>query len=159
MPLRTTVSSWIRLHTKRPSRLYFQHGQMQRSLKNNQALKVAQWLWAVFIFFIHVAPVDPDQANRFDFPFADKWIHALLFGVLSALSYLSLYKKRLDYRPILLVFGVCLFYGALLEVIQYFFTEERSGDILDWLADSAGALNGIVLARLIATRLILRTSD
>lgn len=132
---------------------------MQRSLKNNQALKAAQWMWAAFIFFIHVAPIDPDQANRFDFPFADKWIHALLFIVLAGLSYLPLCKKRLDYRPLLLVFGACLFYGALLEVIQHFFTEERSGDIWDWLTDAAGALAGIVLARLISTRFTLRSSD
>jgi len=50
---------------------------------------------------------------------------------------------------ILLVALACAVYGASLEWVQYSFTDERSGDMLDWLADLIGALTGLAAAALL----------
>ncbi|MFM7726710.1 MAG: VanZ family protein [Flavobacteriales bacterium] len=130
---------------------------MLRSFKYREYFKAAQFIWAAFVFIIHLMPVDRDDIRRFDFPYADKWIHGLLFFILAALAFLSTSQRRKLLNSFLIVFIACLAYGGLLEYMQYTFTEERSGDILDWLADAAGALAGIGCAKLIDDRITLQS--
>jgi VanZ family protein len=122
---------------------------MNSSFRNKQLFRAAQWIWAAFVFVVHVAPVDTERVNRFDFPFADKWIHGILFFLLAAISLLARDSKREMRSSILLVALACAFYGASLEWVQYSFTDERSGDMLDWLADLLGALTGLAAAALL----------
>jgi hypothetical protein len=104
---------------------------MTSSFRNKQIFRAAQWIWAAFVFIIHVAPVDPERVSRFDFPFADKWIHGILVA--------------------------CACYGALLEWIQLSFTDERSGDVMDWFADISGTLLGLLAARVLEPLLTRRS--
>jgi len=122
---------------------------MNSSFRNKQLFRAAQWIWAAFVFVVHVAPVDTERVNRFDFPFADKWIHGILFFLLAAISLLARNSKREMRSSILLVALACAVYGASLEWVQYSFTDERSGDMLDWLADLIGALTGLAAAALL----------
>ena len=98
---------------------------------------------------VHVAPVDTERVSRFDFPFADKWIHGVLFFLLAAISLLARDSKREIRRSILMIALGCAVYGACLEWVQYSFTDERSCDLLDWLADFLGALTGLGTAALL----------
>ena len=122
---------------------------MNSSFRNKQFFRAAQWIWAAFVFVVHVAPVDTERVSRFDFPFADKWLHAILFFLLAAISLLARDSKREMRSSILLVALACAVYGASLEWVQYSFTDERSGDMLDWLADLLGALTGLAAAALL----------
>ena len=122
---------------------------MNSSFRNKQLFRAAQWIWAAFVFVVHVAPVDTERVSRFDFPFADKWLHAILFFLLAAISLLARDSKREMRSSILLVALACAVYGASLEWVQYSFTDERSGDMLDWLADLLGALTGLAAAALL----------
>ncbi len=119
---------------------------MTSSFRNKQIFRAAQWIWAVFVFIIHVAPVDPERVGRFDFPFADKWIHGILFFLLAGVSFLARESKRNMRVSVLLIMVACAFYGALLEWIQLSFTDERSGDVMDWFADIAGVFAGLAAA-------------
>ncbi len=130
---------------------------MIRSYKHREYLKAAQFVWAAFVFIIHVMPVDRDDIRRFDFPYADKWIHGLLFCVLASLSYMVTSKRRSVTISLVLVFSACIAYGGLLELIQLVYTEERSGDALDWLADASGTIVGLILTKVISDRIILRS--
>lgn len=85
-------------------------------------------------------------SNKFpdvEFEFFDKLIHLLLYAVLFLLFVYSLknqnkYIKLKQYAPAFsLLFTV--FYGASDEIHQLFVVN-RSCDLYDWLADSAGAL-------------------
>jgi VanZ family protein len=122
---------------------------MNSSFRNKQLFRAAQWIWAAFVFVVHVAPVDTERVSRFDFPFADKWIHGVLFFLLAAISLLARDSKREIRRSILLIALGCAVYGACLELVQYSFTDERSCDLLDWLADFLGALTGVGAAALL----------
>ena len=120
-------------------------------------MKAALYVWAAFVFAIHVVPVDRDDINRFDFPFADKWIHGILFFILGTLSMLVAAHRRPLQSASLLVLILCAAYGASLEVVQFLFTDERSGDILDWLADVSGTACGLLIARVWIGRIIRRS--
>ncbi|MEX2535457.1 MAG: VanZ family protein [Trueperaceae bacterium] len=93
------------------------------------------WMLLVFLLSSQSGISDP-----FDLPGwlpADKLAHAGLFGVLSALLYMA------GLRPTLAV-AVAALYGVVDEVHQMF-VPGRNPDILDWLADIAGAAVGVWL--------------
>jgi VanZ family protein len=122
---------------------------MTSSFRNKQIFRAAQWIWAAFVFIIHVAPVDTERVSRFDFPFADKWIHGVLFFLLAGVSFLARESKRSMRNSVILIITTCALYGAILEWMQFSFTDERSGDVMDWLADFLGVLIGLYVAKLI----------
>ena len=122
---------------------------MNSSFRNKQLFRAAQWIWAAFVFVVHVAPVDTERVSRFDFPFADKWIHGVLFFLLAAISLLARDSKREIRRSILMIALGCAVYGACLEWVQYSFTDERSCDVFDWMADFLGAVTGLAAAALL----------
>jgi VanZ family protein len=130
---------------------------MISSFRYKQFLKAAQWIWAAFVFLVHVAPLESERASRFDFPFADKWVHAFLFFLLGALSYLARDSKQDSRQTMYWVIGVCACYGGLLEWVQHSFTDERAGDLLDWVADLAGTCSGLMAARFVERRITLRS--
>jgi VanZ family protein len=122
---------------------------MTSSFRNKQIFRAAQWIWAAFVFIIHVAPVDTERVSRFDFPFADKWIHGILFFMLAGVSFLARESKRSMRNSVILIITTCALYGAILEWMQFSFTDERSGDVMDWLADFLGVVIGLYVAKLI----------
>jgi VanZ family protein len=130
---------------------------MTSSFRNKQIFRAVQWIWAALVFVVHVAPIDSERARRFDFPFADKWIHGILFFVLAGISLLARDSKRSVRNSLLSIILACAVYGALLEWIQYSFTDERSGDLMDWLADLTGLLAGLLFAKLMEPRLTRRS--
>ena len=85
---------------------------------------------------------DPVFAN------ADKVVHYLLFALLAGTVR---WRFGAAQRLLWLVFG----YAALSEVIQAALLPGRSGDVVDVLADIAGAS----LGWLIAQRLVTKTQD
>ena len=100
--------------------------------------------WAALIFLAsHRAwplPVAPP------FPHADKAVHALIFGLLAALTARALRAAGWGVRRALwtAVLAASL-YGALDEWHQSF-VPGRDADPRDWAADTAGALLGAALA-------------
>jgi VanZ family protein len=130
---------------------------MTSSFRHKQIYRAAQWIWAAFVFIIHVAPVDTERVSRFDFPFADKWIHGILFFLLAGVSFLARDSKRAVSNSVLFILMACAGYGALLEYIQFTFTDERSGDVLDWLADFCGAAAGLWTAKKIEPTITRRS--
>jgi VanZ family protein len=73
------------------------------------------------------------------FNFYDKAQHSLVFVTL-ALAGLMAFPNRVK----AVCFGLC-FYGGLMEVCQSQLTTTRHGDVVDWLADSAGIAAGLVI--------------
>lgn len=57
-----------------------------------------------------------------------------------ALSYLN---KKTFYGILALLF--CVLYGGSLELMQFYVFSSRSGDVLDFIANSSGALLGFFL--------------
>lgn len=74
-----------------------------------------------------------------DFPFSDKVLHAGIFGVNTLLLLYALRNAMPQwFRLAGLILLWTLVFGASTELMQYYFIETRSGDVLDLLADMVG---------------------
>ena len=76
--------------------------------------------------------------------FLDKWMHICVFGLLVILFcwpfYKSVFSKK-ERKYYFIKFAISAsIWGLAIEFIQKFFIHGRSFDLLDWAADSTGAL-------------------
>jgi len=101
--------------------------------------------WFLFVLILICLPGEsiPDigWANFIDF---DKLVHAGLFGGIVFLFCLPFRKASLDRHDkinlfIKITIATCV-WGIITEFIQKFFIPGRQFDLLDWAADSAGAI-------------------
>ena len=79
---------------------------------------------------------------------ADKFFHAGFHGLFVIFWYLGLRRNTLI-KPIqkllIPVVVTSMFYGVVIEIAQYAFTDSRSADFFDILANCSGALIAFVL--------------
>lgn len=88
-----------------------------------------------------------------DVPMMDKWTHFVMFGVLSLCiiaEYVYWHRKPkardVALGGMLLPFAL----GGLIELVQAYCTGgNRSGDVMDWLADGIGVLIGAAIGSLL----------
>ena len=87
----------------------------------------------------------------------DKWAHVGIFAILAFFSMRPFRNAQLDVRQklnwLLIILAGCSFYGFLTELIQIM-VPGRSFDILDWVADTLGAVAAYWYCR----RLIFRNN-
>jgi VanZ family protein len=112
-------------------------------------------LYSIFILVFSIRPV-PEELP--DLPDIDKLYHFaayFILGLLWARSLLSLSvaengrgRRR---KVIIIAATVASMFGILIEVIQYF-VPERSADVIDALANWAGALSGSLVYSYISAR-------
>ncbi|GLR17844.1 VanZ family protein [Portibacter lacus] len=78
----------------------------------------------------------------------DKVAHILLYTIYTFLigSYLS-DKQVKSYQYYVFILGVPIFYGILMEVMQYYLSPSRSFDMLDIIANIIGSLVGVLLLK------------
>lgn len=85
-------------------------------------------------------PVPETSLN--DIRWIDKWTHLVLFGgyMLALLWEISLRRHRVGNKKwaALTALTWAILFGGLIEIMQSMLTTYRSGDTLDWLADTAG---------------------
>lgn len=102
---------------------------------------------AVTALAIVVASLIPvPEIPQADIPFADKWAHWVMYGTLTlVISYDLMRSKSLSIRNIVVgaVFAVVL--GGLLELMQAYCTSTRSGDWLDFYANTFGVFCAVVI--------------
>ena len=103
-------------------------------------------IWTVCLIPIPETPLN-------DVPMMDKWTHFVMFGVLS-LCIISEYVYRhrkpkgwdVELVGMLLPFAM----GGMIELAQAYCTGgNRSGDVMDWLADGIGVLIGAAIGSLL----------
>ena len=94
---------------------------------------------AIFI----LSSIPGEEFPKIDFKFSDKFVHFIIYGILFILFFYSLKNqtKSIKLQKFALEFALLftVLYGATDEVHQYF-VPKRSCELLDWIADSAGAL-------------------
>ena len=80
----------------------------------------------------------------------DKWIHGLMYMMLGMVFTLDL--KRDGVRlPTAALPAIVLpsLYGGLIEILQEYCFAPRTGEWLDWAADIAGVMVGVIITLLI----------
>ena len=93
----------------------------------------------------------PGNDSNFDIkiPNMDKYVHAVMYFVLSFTISLNLYQEYTKYKSMTMVMWavvIPILFGGLIEVMQDKFTVSRTVDALYLLADAIGAILGYLFA-------------
>lgn len=112
---------------------------------------IAFFGWMVFITFSCLYSFKGTGVSTITLPHADKLVHFTFYFVATVLAIFFLREVTSANLPFLKALWMALIgaviYGIIIEVLQYTLTYDRSADVLDVLANSAGALSGFVLAK------------
>lgn len=95
---------------------------------------------AIGIFILSILPSDlGGKQHVLLFPGMDKVIHIIMYATLTFFS-LNEYRLRNNHRirAFFLILSIVWGYSILMELIQYYFINSRSGDILDAFANLGG---------------------
>ena len=120
------------------------------NIKNLLARSKYFWGAVFWTLFVTVSCLmAAEKVNRisfFNIPHKDKYVHFAFYFVMVVLWVLSLSPAYASKRRLrLVVFSFAVFYGILIEICQGLLTNGRSADILDVLANTAGATLAILL--------------
>ena len=99
------------------------------------------------ILFLSLAPTDiAGGVPSFYFPGMDKVIHGIMYGLFTMLALYEFFKhSRLNFLPFLLIMLAVFLYSILMEILQYYLVEYRSGEVNDVLANLTGIIIGASL--------------
>ena len=112
--------------------------------------------WLVFVTFSSLFSFDGEDTSVINIPNFDKFVHftfyfvMVILGVLAVREYLKTPMKFLKVTIYMLFFAIL--YGIIIEVLQYTLTVNRQGDILDALANTLGALLGMLVVRILFSK-------
>ena len=108
----------------------------------------------VVITLLSLLPI-PDIKMGVDVPLADKWTHMVMYGTLTLaiwFDYKRSHKKYNVWRLLLFAFLAPIAMGGTLELAQTYLTTCRSGEWLDFVANTIGVCLGTVGGLLIKLR-------
>lgn len=110
-------------------------------------------LLAVSIVLLSLLPI-PDIKMSVQVPLADKWTHMVMYGVLTLviwLDYRRTHQQNNAWRLLIFAFLAPIAMGGILELMQAYLTTCRSGEWLDFVANTIGVCLGTIIGILIMT--------
>lgn len=123
---------------------------MTELIKKLLGLKTLLSIGLVYTIFITTAfllPASEIPKVRF-VHINDKVIHVLIHFILAFIwmSYFFIFnKRRINFKNILIIILLCIFYGIIIEIIQQLLIASRHADIFDILANTTGSLLGALV--------------
>lgn len=90
------------------------------------------------VSLINLNGVVPSLGSSFD----DKIYHIIAYVILASLWMLYLKPFKVNFRP-LFVFFTVVFFGFILELLQYLINSNRTYDTFDIMANTIGAIIGM----------------
>lgn len=98
-------------------------------------------IWAFVIFILCATPGQfIPSVSWLELLSFDKLVHASVFFILCFFLLVYGVKTKQSLAVICLYFLITVVYGGLLEIMQAKFFSNRSADVLDFIANSFGAL-------------------
>jgi VanZ family protein len=108
------------------------------------------WFCVVMVLICTPKQHLPQSKFLLDIAF-DKMVHVVCFTLLVGLFYYPIAKSNLSQRAkwdyLIKLCLSAIVWGLATELIQRYFVPGRSFDLLDWLADSVGALLAVALEK------------
>ncbi len=83
--------------------------------------------------------------------FIDKWTHLVMYGGTTAViwwEYVNSHHHLVRRKLFVYVLGGMIVLGGVIELLQHYATTTRSGEFLDFIADSLGVIIGTLLGYL-----------
>lgn len=109
---------------------------------------IAFWkaiIWALIVINLSLVNIQLFPLPRMDSNFVhlDKIVHAFIYMIQSFLIMEGcLILSYRQFKSIIIASAVSVFYGLLMEFLQYYFFPYRSGDVMDMLANIVGVALG-----------------
>lgn len=104
---------------------------------------------ALIIFYL-CCFYSPQEQPKDIFPYTDKIVHFLMYLGLSGVAMINyIYRTRghiIILKLVLYALILPILYGGAIELIQEYMTDNRTGEWLDLLADTLGALSALPIA-------------
>ena len=103
-------------------------------------------IWTICLIPIPETPLD-------DVPMIDKWTHFVMYGSLCSVIFAEYANRHI--KPNIKRLAICgvllpVIMGGLIELAQAYCTGgNRSGDWMDWIADSIGVMIGTAIGSLV----------
>jgi VanZ family protein len=112
-------------------------------------------LCLLLIVVLSLAPYFPETPLD-NVQFIDKWTHLVMYGGTCAVVWWEHLRSHgtIGYRFLWLVIGGMVLLGGLMELLQAYCTTTRSGEWLDFWADSVGVLLGNLVGWLLSKTLV-----
>lgn len=110
----------------------------------------------VFVTFSSLSSFKGDDTPEFDIPNLDKAVHFTFYFVATVLAVFSIRELSLGKFPRRRALWISVLgaigFGMVIEVLQMVLTTDRQGDIFDAIANSLGALCGMVALKLLFSK-------
>ena len=110
-------------------------------------------LCILLIWVLSLTPFFPETPLD-DVQFIDKWTHLVMYGGTCSVIWWEYLRSHnsIEWRKVVLlaIVGMILL-GGLMEILQAYCTTTRSGEWLDFWADSMGVLLGTLIGLLMKT--------
>jgi VanZ family protein len=119
-------------------------------------IKIVKFMPGIAWFFVVLVLLcmpgkDVPSIGWMDKIYFDKWVHCGIFGLLALLFMLPFALSKLDHKEKLHSFiriaMATALWGITSEFIQKYWIPGRSFDLLDWAADSFGALVALIFCK------------
>lgn len=114
-------------------------------------------IWFIVIFVLCAMPgKDIPHISFLEMLAFDKWVHAGIFFVLVLFLMRGMkftYLRAAHSTALLFALAVAIPYGGLLEIMQGAFFQDRSADAYDFIANSFGAICGVLVYRKLEQRI------
>lgn len=103
-------------------------------------------IWTIIIFILCCTPGKYiPTVSWLELLSFDKFVHASIFFTLACLWLMYLhYSNKLSIQSISITIFMCIAYGGILEIMQATLFSQRSGDWLDFIANSFGCFMGLL---------------
>lgn len=113
---------------------------------HKEYIKPFALLLAILVLITYGSLGSGEEAARMNilkFPHSDKVIHGLMYFTLTvSLIYLMVkrYNGFKNWKVYLIVLASPIGYGLLMELLQFYLTPDRSAEVGDFIANTAGTL-------------------
>ena len=100
----------------------------------------------VVIALLSLLPI-PDMKMGVEVPLADKWTHMVMYGVLTLIIWFEYRRSHSQWNAqklVLYAFLAPIAFGGLMELAQLYLTTCRSGEWLDFVANTIGVCLGTI---------------
>jgi VanZ family protein len=101
--------------------------------------------WTAIVAYLSLASVDTSFSNPIKIPYKDKMIHFVFYFLFVILWNKAINRSPFSLKKNLQILIIAIIYGIILEFLQHFCTQKRTGDFFDAVANSLGALMGFVI--------------
>jgi len=101
-------------------------------------------LWTLLVTVLSLITIKSDIGSSINIANKDKFVHFTFYFVFVVLWFLYVESKNINPKTKYKILVASIGYGILMEICQGIFTINRITDIFDVLANSAGAILGIL---------------